>query len=129
MTTTRSNGDLLNLKNDMKINHMNLAVDNVRGAQEFMQEYFDLKLLTINKTIAVLSDEDDFILTLMNTSEDGVVAYPSHLGFFVDDRETVDDLHDRLEQDGFEVTSTDMRHGTYDFYVETPGGFSIEVGA
>lgn len=113
----------------MKINHVNLSVDDVRGAQEFMREYFDLELRTSNNTIAVLSDEDDFILTLMNSGEGGAVTYPNHLGFFVDDRETVDDLHDRLEQDGFDVTHTDVRHGTYDFYVEAPGGFSIEVGA
>jgi lactoylglutathione lyase len=47
----------------------------------------------------------------------------------VDSEQTVDDFHDRFADEGFTVTNTEVRHGAYDFYVEAPGGFSVEVGA
>ena len=114
----------------MELNHVNFQVDDVQRAQEFMQEYFELELVgDPDAPVVALADERGLVFTLMDNGTEEVVTHPSHIGFFVDDRSTVDDFHDRLEEDGFTVTHTEVRHGTYDFYVEAPGGFSIEVGA
>ena len=63
----------------------------------------------------------------MNSGTEDVVPHPSHIGFLVDNRKTVDHLHDRLEWGGYDVMHIEIRHGLYDFYIEAPGGFGIEV--
>ena len=57
-------------------------------------------------------------------------AYPStfHIGFFVDREETVDKVNGRLKKDGFDVAVPE-RHHAYGFYVDAPGGFTVELGA
>ena len=80
--------------------------------------------------MAFLSDEDDFVLTLMKEGKGAAVAYPGnfHIGFFVADEQTVDEVNRRLKEDGFEVAAPE-RHHAYGFYVEAPGGFTVELGA
>lgn len=116
----------------MELNHVNLQVDDVQSAQEFMAEYFEMEPVgetDPDAAIVALTDDDGFVFTLMDTGTEEVVSHPSHIGFFLEDRDAIDEFHDRLAEDGFTVTNTEVRHGVYDFYVEAPGGFSIEVGA
>lgn len=114
----------------MKLNHVNLTVTDVRAAGEFLEKYFGLRNMGGNAGMAFLSDEDGFVLTLMKPGKAMTVAYPStfHVGFFVESEETVNKIHRRLEEDGFEV-GTPERHHAYGFYVEAPGGFTVELGA
>jgi hypothetical protein len=51
-----------------------------------------------------------------------------HIGFFIDDEERVDDINRRLKHDGFDVAAPRRSHA-YGFYVEAPGGFTVELGA
>ncbi|EMA39183.1 VOC family protein [Halococcus hamelinensis] len=113
----------------MNVNHVNLPVDDIEGAGGFMTTYFGLKRRTINERIAVLADDDGFVLTLMNAGEGAGAESPSHLGFYLGDRETVDDLHQRFADDGFDPMEPTVQHGRYGFYVEAPGGLTVEVGA
>lgn len=80
--------------------------------------------------MAFLSDEDGFVLTLMKAGKSVTVAYPStfHIGFFIESEATVDTIHARLKEDGFDVAAPE-RHHAYGFYVEAPGGFTVELGA
>lgn len=113
----------------MKLNHVNLTVTDVRAAGEFLEKYFGLEQKGGNAGMAFLSDEDGFVLTLMKAGKTPV-AYPStfHIGFFVKSEETVNEIHHRLKEDGFEVPDPE-RHHAYGFYVEAPGGFTVELGA
>lgn len=69
-----------------------------------------------------------FLLSLMKARE---VAYPNtfHIGFFVGSRETVDEVNRRLQEDGFDVPAPEETGHSYGFYVEAPGGFTVELGA
>jgi catechol 2,3-dioxygenase-like lactoylglutathione lyase family enzyme len=113
----------------MKLNHVNLTVTDVRAAASFLETYFGLRMEGGNAGMAFLSDGDGFVLTLMK-GKASAVAYPStfHVGFFVEREETVDEVHARLKADGFDVAPPE-RHHAYGFYVEAPGGFTVELGA
>lgn len=70
-------------------------------------------------------DDDGFVLTLMRGSE---VHYPNtfHIGFPQESKEKVDSINQRLKEEGFDVKPPQQLH-SYTFYVEAPGGFTIEV--
>jgi lactoylglutathione lyase len=84
-----------------------------------------------NEGMVVLTDDPEkwgFVLTLMKS---GRVEYPKtfHVGFFVDDRQLVDEVNRRLKQDGFDVPDPEESDHAYGFYVKAPGGFTVELGA
>jgi catechol 2,3-dioxygenase-like lactoylglutathione lyase family enzyme len=114
----------------MKLNHVNLTVTDVRAAAAFMEKFFGLQQMGGNAGMAFLSDEDGFVLTLMKARRAATEAYPStfHIGFFIESEATVDDIHRRLKEDGFDVADPHRNHA-YGFDVEAPGGFTVELGA
>jgi catechol 2,3-dioxygenase-like lactoylglutathione lyase family enzyme len=114
----------------MKLNHLNLTVTDVRAAREFLEKYFGLRSMGGNAGMAFLSDDDGFVLTLMKAARTTEVAYPGnfHIGFFVESEAKVDEINRRLKDDGYAVASPE-RHHAYTFYIEAPGGFSIELGS
>jgi catechol 2,3-dioxygenase-like lactoylglutathione lyase family enzyme len=114
----------------VKLNHLNLTVTDVRAAREFLERYFGLKQMGGNAGMAFLTDEDGFVLTLMKAGRAAKVAYPGnfHVGFFIESEAKVDEIHRRLREDGFDVPAPE-RHHAYGFYVEAPGGFTVELGA
>ena len=118
----------------MKLNHINLTVTSVREASDFLVKYFGMRNMGGNQGMGFLTDEEDgwgFVLTLMKATEAAQGKYPGtfHIGFFIDGRETVDELHRRLKQDGFDVPAPVETGHSYGFYVKAPGGFTVEVGA
>ncbi len=78
----------------------------------------------------VLFDDDGMVVTLMKAGRGVNVAYPGnfHIGFFIESEEAVDELNHRLTVDGFGVAPPE-RHHAYGFYVDAPGGFTVEIGA
>jgi catechol 2,3-dioxygenase-like lactoylglutathione lyase family enzyme len=66
----------------------------------------------------------------MKADRRSAAGYPGnfHIGFFIDSEAEVDEIHQRLKEDGFEVTAPERHHG-YTFYVKAPGGFTVELGA
>ena len=68
-----------------------------------------------------MRDNDEFILTLMKGKE---VQYPKT--FPQESEEQVNKINQRLKEDGFLVEAPKRAHA-YTFYVEAPGGFTIEV--
>ena len=114
----------------MKLNHVNLTVSDVPAAANFLETYFDLKSMGGNAGMMFLTDDDGFVLTLMKAGRNVIVDYPGmfNIGFFVADEATVDRINHRLREDGFDVAPPE-RHHAYGFYVQAPGGFSVELGA
>ncbi|WP_068773411.1 VOC family protein [Paenibacillus sp. FJAT-26967] len=110
----------------MKLNHLNLTVNDVHAAREFLEKYFDLQTRhTRGNSFAVLFDDDELVLTLMKGNQ---VNYPKtfHIGFIQETEERVNEINQRLKDDGYDVEPPQRAHG-WTFYIEAPGGFTVEV--
>ncbi|GKU78078.1 VOC family protein [Paenibacillus sp. L3-i20] len=110
----------------MKINHINLTVTDVIATKEFLGKYFGLQTSEENsETFDVLFDDDGSVLTLMKGKD---VMYPKtfHIGFIQESEEKVNEINKRLKDDGYDVKPPKRLHG-WTFYVEAPGGFTVEV--
>ncbi|WP_338452611.1 VOC family protein [Niallia oryzisoli] len=110
----------------MKLNHINLTVTDVNAAREFLEKYFDLQTKSTHEdSFAVLVDEDGLLLALMKGLQ---VSYPKsfHIGFSQESEERVNEIYQRLKNDGFDVKPPKRAH-RWTFYVQAPGGFTIEV--
>lgn len=118
----------------MKLNHINLTVTDVQEASNFLVNYFGMRSMGGNKGMGFLTDEEDgwgFVLTLMKATEGTQGKYPGtfHIGFFIGEEKTVDEIYRRLKEDGFDVPKPEDTGHSYGFYVKAPGGFMVEVGA
>ncbi len=115
----------------MHLNHLNLAVSDVRQSREFFETYFGFRCIAApgRDVLAVLVDESGFLLNLSNFGKATAVEYPDgfHIDFMQDSRERVDEIHHRLKSDGFDIEDPRDRHGAWTFYFRAPGGFVVEV--
>ncbi|UHA73508.1 VOC family protein [Paenibacillus sp. 481] len=110
----------------MKLNHVNLTVNDVGAAQAFLEKYFGLQTGgTRGNSFAALLDDNGLVLTLMKGAK---VSYPKtfHIGFGQENEEQVNELNQRLKEDGYDVEPPQRAHA-WTFYVEAPGGFTVEV--
>ncbi|REK75001.1 VOC family protein [Paenibacillus paeoniae] len=112
----------------MKLNHINLTVTDVSAARDFLMQYFGLKLGgERGRSFAALFDDNGMMLTLMKAKD---VKYPAtfHIGFSQESEEKVNEIYSRLVDDGFLIDPPQRAHA-WTFYVEAPGGFTVEVMA
>jgi lactoylglutathione lyase len=114
----------------MRVNHLHLMVPDVPAASSFFEKYFALHKSGGNAGLAVLLDEQGFVLTLMKLNSKSSSTYPAnfHVGFFVESESQVDAIHQRMREDGLDVAAPERAHA-YSFYAPAPGGFLVEVGA
>jgi catechol 2,3-dioxygenase-like lactoylglutathione lyase family enzyme len=112
----------------MKLNHINLTVTDVEAAANFLETYFGLKNQGGNKGFMALFDDNGLVLTLMKAGRDVAVTYPDtfHIGFMQGSDEQVNELNRRMKADGFDVMPPE-RHHAWTYYVQAPGGFTVEV--
>lgn len=110
----------------MKLNHLNLTVTDVAAAKDFLQKYFGLRSAgERGNAFAALTDNNGMVLTLMKGKD---VKYPAtfHIGFVQESEQRVDELNRRMKEDGFDVDPPLHSHG-YTYYVQAPGGFTVEI--
>lgn len=110
----------------MKLNHLNLTVTDVAAAREFLETYLGLHTMhTRGQSFAVLRDDGGLILTLMKGAQ---ANYPKtfHIGFGQESVEKVNEINQRLKDDGFDVAPPQQSHA-WTFYVNAPGGFMVEI--
>jgi lactoylglutathione lyase len=117
----------------MKLNHINLAVTNVRETEKFLQTYFGLTSQRSegdNQNMGFLFDDDGLVLTLMQANRRTELIYPGnfHIGFIQPSEAKVNEIYQRLKDDGYDVEPPQRSHG-WTFYIQAPGGFTIEVVA
>ena len=76
-----------------------------------------------------LSDDKGLVLALFRTAKGTEVTYPPgfHIGFIQESEEQVNQINQRLREDGFQVPKPARLHGSWTFYFKSPGGFTIEV--
>jgi catechol 2,3-dioxygenase-like lactoylglutathione lyase family enzyme len=115
----------------LKLNHLNLTVSDVPSTFSFFEKYFGLKGFSLppNEKMGFMSDDNGMVLALMRPAGGGPVDYPPgfHVGFVQDSPERVSEINDRLRADGYQVPKPARIHGSWTFYFQSPGGFTIEV--
>jgi lactoylglutathione lyase len=116
----------------MKLNHLNLTVTDASETAQFLEKYFGLRSMDgaeHKKTFALLFDDDGLVLTLIGAGRATEVKYPAtfHTGFGQESEERVNEINQRLKDDGYDVPPPARLHGSWTFYFSAPGGFTIEV--
>jgi Lactoylglutathione lyase and related lyases len=116
----------------MKLNHLNLTVSNVPDAHRFLEKYFGLKGfngMEPREAMSFMSDDSGMLLALFRVSNGSPVKYPAgfHIGFIQNSEEEVNQINQRLRDDGYEVPKPARLHGSWTFYFQAPGGFTVEV--
>jgi catechol 2,3-dioxygenase-like lactoylglutathione lyase family enzyme len=120
----------------MKLNHLNLPVENVAESREFFEQYFDFKCIDTkgNDMLSVLIGTNGFTLVLMANqfNRNSHSTYPDalHIGFFVDTEEEVTGIYNRLKSGGIPLDQepSNMR-GVFGFYFHAPGNILTEVSS
>jgi catechol 2,3-dioxygenase-like lactoylglutathione lyase family enzyme len=115
----------------MRLNHLDLQVDDVPATAAFLERYFGLTIHG-NRTspaIIILSDDGGFTLVVQRRKRAGE-AYPEgfHIGFLVDGENTVRQQHARMVADGVACSDVFVNHRGTMFYLTAPGGITVEVG-
>jgi lactoylglutathione lyase len=124
----------------MTLNHLNLTVPDPSETSAFLAKYFDLRPRGGNLGIQMLNDDSGMVLTLIKARHEDLrpeaaaatpaaVKYPSsfHIGFIQPSHDRVNEINQRLRDDGFQVDPPSHQHGSWTFYFTAPGGFTIEV--
>ena len=116
----------------MKLNHLNLTVSNVPDAHRFLAKYFGLKGfngMEPKQGVSFMSDDGGMLLALFRANSGTVAKYPPgfHIGFIQETEENVNQINQRLRNDGYDVPQPARLHGSWTFYFEAPGGFVVEV--
>jgi catechol 2,3-dioxygenase-like lactoylglutathione lyase family enzyme len=119
----------------MRLNHLNLCVDDLAEARHFFETFFDFQFLEQKgKALVVMSDENGFILVLSDPKafkEQKDVRYPEafHIGFLVETPSEVDRAYNRLVAGDIKIDKEPytMRGSSYGFYFTVFNGLLIEV--
>ncbi|MDT3499082.1 VOC family protein, partial [Bacillus toyonensis] len=117
----------------MRLNHLNLCVDDLLEARHFFETFFDFQFLEQKgKALVVMSDESGFILVLSDPKAfkgNKDVTYPEafHIGFLVETTNEVDKSYTRLVAGGIEIDKEPyaMRGSSYGFYFTMFNGLLI----
>ncbi len=112
----------------MHLNHLDLQVSDVVASVAFFESLFGLELRSsrTSPAIAILSDGRDFVLVLQRQASP---VYPDgfHLGFLVDDVDTVLRFHERARASGAAVSDVDVNNRGTMVYCRAPDGYAVEV--
>jgi lactoylglutathione lyase len=112
----------------MKLNHLNLAVDDVAAAKTFLMTCFGLRDMAAgdnNKNRAFLQDDGGMVISMFKGKD---IHYPGtfHIGFIQESEAAVDAIYARMTADGLKADPAQRSH-RWTFYVKAPGGFLVEV--
>jgi catechol 2,3-dioxygenase-like lactoylglutathione lyase family enzyme len=112
----------------MKLNHLDLQVSDVRQSVAFFESLFGLELLSNRSSpaIAILADGTGFVLVLQRHDKP---RYPEgfHLGFLVDDVDTVHQALARCKTAGYEVSEIITNNRGTMIYCRAADGYAVEV--
>ena len=99
------------------------------ATRAFLEKHFGLRGgAGGNHGMQVVYDDDGLVLTLMKGKPSDVTYPPSfHAGFMQPSEERVNEINQRLRDDGFDVPPPSRQHGACTFHFRAPGGFTIEV--
>jgi catechol 2,3-dioxygenase-like lactoylglutathione lyase family enzyme len=103
----------------MKLNHLNLTVNDVQAARVFLERHFGLRPYGEGqKNFDVLFDDDDMVLTLIGVGRSKRVSYPKtfHIGLSSRPRRT----STRSTAASARTATTSSQHGAWTFTSKHP---------
>jgi catechol 2,3-dioxygenase-like lactoylglutathione lyase family enzyme len=114
----------------MKLNHIDLQVYDVTRTAAFFERYFGFHVQSNPSSAAllVLTDEAGFVLVLQRAKEP-TEKYPEgfHVGFLLDDVDSVRAMHARATADGTPVSDVIVNGRGTMVYLTAPEGYHVEV--
>jgi catechol 2,3-dioxygenase-like lactoylglutathione lyase family enzyme len=118
----------------MQLKHLNLITSDVSGLAAFFERFFGFKRLLERGSGAftILSNNEDFVLTLMKAKKHDPVGYPEtfHVGFYLDNPAAVHTKHDEFAAAGLspgEIHCADHNGRGTHFYCTAPGNVLVEI--
>lgn len=113
----------------MLLNHLDLLVCDVPATAAFFERYFGLCVRSnpTSAALIVLTDAHGFVLVLQRAQPGQRYPEGFHLGFLLDDVQSVRDLHARAVADGLQVSEIIVNGRGTMIYVTLPEGFHVEV--
>lgn len=114
----------------MKLNHINLAVEDIDVSASFFVRNFDFRIVASPERLRVLEGTDGFTLTLFSAPDGKSPEYPKifHIGFVQPDEAAVDAVYARLKANGEDLPKPPRHlHWAYNFYATAPGPVMYEV--
>ena len=118
----------------MQLKHLNLTTSDVAGLAAFFEQFFAFRraLELGSGAFTLMSNDEDFVLTLMKAKKHDPVGYPEtfHVGFYVDSAAAVQAKRDELAAAGFAPgaihDASRSGRGTH-FYCSAPGNVLVEI--
>jgi len=109
-----------------------LTASNVPETHRLLEKHFGLKGYGGGEpgdAMSLLTDDNGTLPALFRAAKGTDVKYPagSHIGLVQNIEERVNQINQRLREDGYEVPKPSRRHGSWTFYFKALGGFTIEV--
>jgi catechol-2,3-dioxygenase len=113
----------------MQINHLDLQVQDVTRTSQFFERYFGLQVQSNpgSPALVIMTDQAGFVLVLQRSKS--AERYPEgfHVGFLLDDVESVRALHARAVADGTPVSEVIVNGRGTMIYLTAPEGYYVEV--
>src|SRR4051812_20879496 len=105
----------------MKLNHLNLTVTDVIATRQLLVKHFGMRPMEEgreNPGFDMVTDENGMVLTLIRFPKGKEIEYPYtfHIGFIQESEEKVNEINQRLKEDGFDVPPPSRQHGSWTFY-------------
>ena len=120
----------------MKLNHINIPVNDVEEAKLFFEQYLDFTCIDVKgkHDLAILKGADGFTLVLMSHAfnRNEINSFPSafHIGFLLSTREEVMEQYNKLKTSDLAIENApaNMR-GVFGFYFMAPGNILVEISS
>lgn len=113
----------------MKLNHLDLQVQDVAATKAFFERYFGLQTQSnpSSPALVIMTDEEGFVLVLQRARAPHRYPEGFHLGFSVADVDSVHALHARALADGARVSDVLVNGRGTVIYLTAPEGYYVEV--
>lgn len=115
----------------MTLNHLHIAVPDVKKARKFYEDFFDMQLAFDHGDGVFLKDSTGFLLAIDPLEGNEKVDFPSwyHFGFCLKSAAEVKAVFDKMKANGVEFAREYKEFGdeAANFFCWSPGPFKLEV--
>jgi catechol 2,3-dioxygenase-like lactoylglutathione lyase family enzyme len=113
----------------MHLNHVDLQVEDVQATATFFERFFGFTHTSnrASPAIAILRGDGGFTLVVQRRKDGDRYPEGFHVGFIVDDEDTVKRMHDELARSGQRVSDV-QKNGRGTMIYCKHDGFLVEVG-